>query len=41
MDSFVVVAEGGIGWLREVGRALERAGIASRMVAPPPEHCSS
>lgn len=31
----VFVAHGGFGRLREIGRVLTRAGIASQVVAPP------
>jgi hypothetical protein len=36
-----VIAEGATDSLREIQRALTRAGIESELVRPPPEHCSS
>jgi hypothetical protein len=37
----VVVAEGGLAHLREIEAALGAAGIAARIVRPPPAQCSS
>lgn len=40
-DEVAVIAEGGVEGLKEIQRALGRAGIASEIVRPPPERCSS
>jgi len=36
-----ILAEGGHASLREIQAQLTRAGIASEIVRPPPEKCSS
>jgi hypothetical protein len=40
-DEIAVIAEGGVEGLKELQRALGRAGISSEIVRPPPERCSS
>jgi hypothetical protein len=42
MDASVaIVAEGDVGYLREVRRALRAAGIDAELLQPPPERRSS